>query len=67
MGMGVDSLSMSMGNLLKIKWLVRSFTRREARSLLREALQMEDAREIRARLNGVLEERGLGGLVRAGR
>lgn len=67
MGMGVDSLSMSMGNLLKIKWLVRSFTRREARSLLREALQMEDARDIRTQLNTVLEKRGLGGLVRAGR
>ncbi len=67
MGMGVDSLSMSMGNLLKIKWVIRSFSLQEAKQLLREALRMEDARAIRARLNGVLEERGLGGLVRAGR
>ena len=67
MGMGVDALSMSMGNLLKIKWVVRSFGRQEARQLLREVLQMDDIREIRARLNRALDERGLGALVRAGR
>lgn len=67
MGMGVDSLSMSMSNLPKIKWLVRTFSRREARALVRETLHMEDARTIRARLNAALEQRGLGGLVHSGR
>lgn len=67
MGMGVDSLSMSLGNLLKIKWVIRSFTHREARELLREVLHLEDAQQVRQRINAALDERGLGGLVRAGR
>jgi phosphotransferase system enzyme I (PtsP) len=67
MGMGIDSFSMSLGNLLKIKWVIRSFSYAEARSLLKEALQMDNASQVRARLNAALDERGLGGLVRAGR
>ncbi len=67
LGMGVDSLSMSLGNLLKIKWVIRSFTFSEARTLLHESLAMTSVAAIRKRLNGALEERGLGGLVRAGK
>ncbi len=67
MGMGIDALSMSLGNLLKIKWVVRSFSYAETRGLLKEALQMDNASQVRARLNAALDERGLGGLVRAGR
>lgn len=67
LGMGVDSLSMSLGNLLKIKWVIRSFSFAEARALLHEALDMTSAAAIRERLNRALEERGLGGLVRAGK
>jgi phosphotransferase system enzyme I (PtsP) len=67
MGMGVDILSMGMGNLLKIKWVVRTIPHSLAQALLQEALEMDDATAIRARLNGVLEEYGLGGLMRAGR
>jgi phosphotransferase system enzyme I (PtsP) len=67
MGMGIDILSMGMGNLLKIKWVVRTIPQSQAKALLEEALEMDDAMAIRERLNGVLEEYGLGGLVRAGR
>lgn len=67
MGMGVDSLSMSLGNLLKIKWVIRTFKLSFARTLLTEALCMDSASAIRERLNTILEEHGLGGLVRVGR
>jgi phosphotransferase system enzyme I (PtsP) len=67
MAMGVDKLSMSLGNLLKIKWLIRTIPRRHAQELLREVVQMENAGVIRERLNGVLEQYGLGGLIRIGK
>ena len=67
MGMGVDTLSMGMGNLLKIKWVVRSIRYDLAKKLLYKSLQMDDATQIRSQLNAVLEEHGLGGLVRAGK
>jgi len=67
LGMGVDSLSMSAANLPRIKWVIRTFTRRRARQLLKEALTFEYAHAVRNYLNGALEDAGLGGLVRAGR
>ncbi|HEY5602132.1 MAG TPA: phosphoenolpyruvate--protein phosphotransferase [Gammaproteobacteria bacterium] len=66
-GMEVDSLSMSVANLPRIKWVVRNFTFGRARRLLTEALAQESAATIRSNLNTVLEEAGLGGLVRGGR
>ena len=67
LGMGVDSLSMSSASLLRVKWVVRSFSKSETRSLLEEVWQLEDAAAIRALLYNMLEQAGLGGLVRAGR
>lgn len=67
LGMGVDSLSMSAANLPRIKWVIRTFTQRRARQLLKEALTFEYARAVRNYLNAALEDAGLGGLVRAGR
>ena len=66
-GMGVDSLSMSVANLPRIKWVVRNFTSGRARRLLKEALEYENAMMIRDKMNNVLEQAGLGGLIRAGR
>ncbi len=66
LGMGIDSLSMSTASLPRIKWVIRSFTRARARTLLNEALEMEDPGAIRALLNAALEYAGLGGLTRAG-
>jgi phosphotransferase system enzyme I (PtsP) len=51
MAMGVDGLSMGLGNLLKIKWVIRTFTRRHARKLLAEVLRMDDSDTVRERLN----------------
>jgi phosphotransferase system enzyme I (PtsP) len=66
LGLGVDSLSMSVSSLPRVKWVIRSFTRDEARDVLRDALEMDDPRAIRRLYNSVLEQGGLGGLVRAG-
>lgn len=67
LGLGVDSLSMSVGSLPRVKWVFRTLTRERARDLARQVLQMEKEAAIRALLNNALEEAGLGGLVRAGR
>ncbi|MDH5324560.1 MAG: phosphoenolpyruvate--protein phosphotransferase [Gammaproteobacteria bacterium] len=66
-GMGYDSLSMSVANLPRIKWVIRNFTTSRARRLLSEVLEFEHAYQVRNHLNGILESSGLGGLVRPGR
>lgn len=63
-GMGVDSLSMSAGSLLRVKRVVRSFSLKQARSLLMKAIDMEKASDIRLLLNEALDKAELGGLVR---
>lgn len=67
MGLGVDALSMSVGNLLKVKWVVRSFSVARARQLAKVALRMEDPQQVRRFMEGNLEDAGLGGLFRPGR
>lgn len=67
LGMGYDCLSMSVANLPRVKWVIRNFTTKRAKRLLEESLELEDAKMIRRRMNSILEEAGLGGLVRAGR
>lgn len=66
-GMGIDSLSMSTGSLLKVKWAIRSFTLQQVKQLSAQALNMETVSEIRTLLNGALEQAGLGSLVRVGK
>ena len=67
LGMGVDSLSMSAGSLLRVKRVIRSFSRARARQLLQAALRMEEAVQVRRLMEGALEDMGLGGLIRAGK
>ena len=66
-GMGIDSLSMSIASIPKVKWVIRSFSQERARELLTQALELDDAYSIRQLLNSSLDEVGLGGLVRAGK
>jgi len=66
LGLGVDSLSMSVSNLPRVKWVIRSFTHDEACKLLEQVWLLEDPQAIRELYNSVLEQGGLGGLVRAG-
>ena len=67
LAMGMNSLSMSAASLLRVKWVIRSFSHSLARELLDEALKLEDAHRIREHLNEALTQQGLGGLVRAGK
>ncbi|MCW9023882.1 MAG: phosphoenolpyruvate--protein phosphotransferase [Gammaproteobacteria bacterium] len=65
--MGIDSLSMSVASLPKVKWVIRNLTRERANEILSEVLIMEDAHSIRAHLSEQLEQAGMGGLIRAGK
>ncbi len=67
LGMGVNSLSMSASSLQRIKWVIRSFSKRRAKSLLNKSLEMETAKDIRRYVGRALEKEGLGGLIRAGK
>lgn len=66
-GMGIDILSMSVGSLLRVKWVTRSISRMRARQLLSVALRMEDAGQVRRLMEASLDELGLGGLIRPGK
>jgi phosphotransferase system enzyme I (PtsP) len=66
LGMGVHSLSMGAGSLLRVKWVIRSMSRMRARELLSVALQCEDTACVRRLLLEALEDVGLGGLVLPG-
>jgi phosphotransferase system enzyme I (PtsP) len=67
LGMGIDHLSMSVGSLLRAKKVIMSFSHAELIDLLKQALTMSDAASIRAMYAGQLDQRGLGGLIRAGK
>ena len=66
-GMGVDNLSMSAGSLLRVKWVIRTFTYKQAASLVNEALDMEYFSDISLLFNNALIKAGLDGLVKAGK
>jgi len=67
LGMGIEGLSMSAGSLLKVKWVIRSFSRARARQLLQSALRMEDAFQVKLLMENALNEMGLGGLIHPGK
>ncbi|HID49170.1 MAG TPA: phosphoenolpyruvate-protein phosphotransferase PtsP, partial [Chromatiales bacterium] len=67
LGMGIESLSMSVSSLVRVKWVIRNITRDQANEILSEVLIMEDVHTIRRFLHATLEKAGMGGLVRAGK
>jgi phosphotransferase system enzyme I (PtsP) len=67
LGMGIDSLSMSVGSLLRAKKVIVSFSYDELQELLQQALVIPNATLIRELYARRLDERGLGGLIRAGK
>ena len=67
LGMGFDSLSMSARVLLKMKWVVRRFEFARAKEIVKEVLLMDDATEVRCHMEMILDDLGLGGLIRAGK
>jgi len=66
LAMGIDSLSMSVSSLPRVKWVIRKVTRAKAREVLNKVLLMEDSLTIRKYLHKIFEELGMGGLIRAG-
>ena len=64
-GLGIDSLSMSAGSLLKVKWVMRRFKMDQAQQLLDLAIQQESAIQVRRLLQAALEQQGLGALITA--
>jgi phosphotransferase system, enzyme I, PtsP len=67
MAMGADSLSMNLGSVLKIKWLIRSIRYEAAQDFLAEVMTLDHAAIIRERANGFLDQHGLSGLLRVGK
>jgi phosphotransferase system, enzyme I, PtsP len=67
LAMGFDTLSMNSTSLPRIKWIVRSTSIAKARKVLAEVLELEHPSEIRLHLQKVLEDEGLGSLIRAGK
>lgn len=66
LGLGINSLSMNASSLPRIKWLIRNLSCQQARQHLKHIMEMDDPTAIRRYLGQVLEQVGLGGLVRAG-
>lgn len=66
-GMGFDALSMNARGLPRVKYVIRNFTLEDTRVFLKEVLKMDDPKDIRNHMELVLQEAGLGGLIRAGK
>lgn len=64
LAMGVDSLSMSVSSLARVKWTIRNISRAQALEILQRALTAEEAHTVRSYLNEMLENAGLDALVR---
>lgn len=66
MGMGYRRLSMNAHNLRKINWVVRNVNLQESKNLLSCALTAHTHQDVYSHINDYLEQKGLGGLIRAG-
>jgi len=67
LAMGFDMLSMSSASLPRMKWVIRNFSMKRARELLKEAIVMQETSLIRNYLEQAMVQAGLGGLIRAGK
>jgi phosphotransferase system enzyme I (PtsP) len=67
LGMGIDSLSMSVGSLLRAKKVIKSFSLPEMEAMFSEAIAMSDPSEVRELYINALDGKGLGGLIRVGK
>jgi phosphotransferase system enzyme I (PtsP) len=66
LAMGMDHLSVNVGDLPRIKWVIRHLTMALCRELLHRALERTTAQEIRSLMERALVEAGLGRLLREG-
>jgi phosphotransferase system enzyme I (PtsP) len=60
-------LSMSTGSLLKAKKVIKSFSMTELKEMFEVAVKMSGSSDVRQMYTERLDERGLGGLIRAGK
>ncbi|MCP3687864.1 MAG: phosphoenolpyruvate--protein phosphotransferase [Gammaproteobacteria bacterium] len=67
LGMKIESLSMSVGSLLKAKKVIMTFSRAELETMFDEAITMRNPEQVRDLYASKLDERNLGGLIRAGK
>ncbi len=67
MGLGFDHLSMNAAILPRMKWVIRSIPHHRAQELIVQAFQLDNAALIRLAVEKVLDNAGLGGLIRAGK
>ena len=65
LGMGLETFSMSASAVLRIKWMIRSFSSQRAKEVLYRALRMECADAVRTMLDDEMSGAGLGELVLA--
>ncbi len=63
LGMGVEHLSMAAGSLLRVKSIIRHFSRRTAAELLTQALACESGSEVRTLVQQALAEADLSHLL----
>ena len=66
LGMGYRRLSMNVHSLRKINWVLRNVSLEESEALLSMALTAETHEDVFEYVNTYLEQKALGGLVRAG-
>lgn len=67
MAMGFDSLSMSASNLLKIRKVICNVPYQQARGLLEQVMQVDNAAVIKSLVEFELEDLGLIDLIRPGK
>ena len=65
LAMEFSSLSMNYNSLAKIKWVIRNLKLSNCKQALDAALQMHDPKSIKDHLKEVINQAGLGGLIRA--
>ncbi len=62
-GMGIRTLSMSAAQLPKIKWLLRRISLENARALVEESLELNNAKQIRKLVADRLYVLGAGEII----
>lgn len=66
-GMGYRSLSMNTRNVAKIKYILRQITSDEMSALTQQVMMSSLATDVRATTTRFVEDKGLGGFIRAGK
>ena len=62
-GAGIDSFSMNVASVLRVKPVIRGVSAQYARELLQHALDMENPSMVRRLLTEALQPQGMGVLV----